>query len=1013
MELDLDQRDTALIQAAEWLLSEKKLLLSRVLFLGLAVSESERHVPASEAEARLKALGLNRDQHYSRQLALIKLIDAGNALGRWSLCLPSQPHKYMPPVSPYVEGVRGYPQIMRAVVQGLAERWPEEMTQDQWIGALIVVVSARGGLHSLSMIRALLNQLDEPRCIAPAAGLVWVDLKLEFRLQEDAERRRWFPEPLCELVLGARDWPKLSRWSELKEKGWPAEQLWRCASAFLLLYSRRLPAKNLTRWLQLVGYYWRFHVPAVVVTVASGKFVSHALTPTCWARLQGGWVEEREPELQEVQETDEQMPDEGVGPIPNRWMSSILAACDKETKAQAVAAIRVLSSTWPEDGSSRHLIACWAVHLLQKGGALGQSLHQVTVKKYLSLAGRRLANITGSERLLDLDVDEWGELYESILELARSVGHRKYLAKTLNAWHRFLVAEMGVPDINASEVLGLGGTRTPVDAVVISLDEFLRVREKLLTDPALSGRSKATTEVAWMVMTLGFRCGLRRSEVLGLRVRDVHLLGRPEIIVRPHSKRRLKSRSGTRKLPVWVLLDADELEALTRLVERRREEGGADALLMDLQAPGSALGQSFLIPKIHGLMREVTGDPSVRFHHLRHSFATWTLLRLLLADRPIDLTKYLHQAPRTAKWVSGDPVRFRRALLGITDGTTRKSAYAVSRLLGHSAVKITTEHYAHFYDLLWAESSRSLSPAPRSKVVLSLLDLPKTTGYRLGAHRDIRSALSALRSRQLKLGVIVCPFRERPNLVAKEGASTTSLIAFDDLYKSWWAFIVQASRLSGSESMEPVCNAHNISMEEGRRLLQLASNLASLNWRGLPRHPVLEVDSVPCMVPPLPYRVRDEKAFSAWANILGELIEKGSVGGGPSETAEVLDFWAHNAWGTRTWMPFSPRKYQHAESYVRLLSQLVGPEGFEVMYCDEVTQRVQRRVNKILGLPQRREVLKASPTNPESVASRQTIIVRPVHERGDDAHDTVRSWRLVLYMAHIHSALVFQNSGIA
>lgn len=1001
-ELDLNPKDQALTDTMKWLAEAKGLQLTSVIFSGGVIQEAHRHKPAQEAESKLLSLRLSSNQLYERQLALIKIIDAGNALGRWSLCLPRQPYRYKPPRSPYVEDVRVYPRVLRELSERIANTWPTGLSDQARIGGLLVVASLRGGLQSLPMLRAMLDQLDEPRHMGVGDGLTWIDLRLRFKGQDDAERRRWFPEALCELVLGSVAWPELPVWNELRSYGWPAEELWACMSKFLLRYSRRLPAPNISQWIQMVGYYWQFHCPVVAVRVAQGRFVSHSLNAQSWARLQGGWIARQEPELEEVQETDALMPEDAAGPIPNRWMADILRACELESKPRAMAAIEALSAAWPRDGTAQHLIPLWAIHLIREGGALGQSLELSTVKKYLSLAGRRIANITGSECLLDLDTEGWGALYESVLELARSIGHRKYLAKTLNAWHRFLVSEMGVPDIDAAEVLGLGGTRTPVDASLITLDEFLEIRHRLMRDVALASRSSHAADVAWIVLTLGFRCGLRRSEVLGLRVRDVHLLGRAELLVRPHSMRRLKSRSGTRKLPLAALLDDEELGALGRLVERRQQEEGLEALLMDIHSPGSALGQSFLIPHIHAVMRAVVGDDTVRFHHLRHSFASWNLLKLLAADRPIDLSKYLPRAPLTAAWVSSGPMTFRQQLLGISQGTTRKSAYAVSRLLGHSEVRVTLEHYAHVFDWVWAESSASLSPQPSTGVATQLLPYARSTVYRYEAHRDLQGALSLLRARQRKEGSLVCPFTEGRPPDSAGFEDLTARVSYGEIYKHWWAFIARAARAVEPGEFDLICKAHELTPGEGHRLLKVATNLASLERRAKFRHPVLEVGGRRCMVPPWPYRQRDQQLFSGWADALGALIGQPENESEGLDVGAVLSYWARHAWGTRVWMPFSPKKYGYAKGYVRLVSLLVGADGFEVLYCDTVTQRVQRRVNKLLGLPQRRPVLETSPTNSDSDAARRTVIVRPVHKGEQMTHDSARSWRLALYMACIH-----------
>ena len=67
-----------------------------------------------------------------------------------------------------------------------------------------------------------------------------------------------------------------------------------------------------------------------------------------------------------------------------------------------------------------------------------------------------------------------------------------------------------------------------------------------------------------------------------LRVSDFCDSERPELLVRPWALRKLKTKSATRKLPLYALLDLEELGWLRAWVDERSETAGPEECLFGI-----------------------------------------------------------------------------------------------------------------------------------------------------------------------------------------------------------------------------------------------------------------------------------------------------------------------------------------------------------------------------------------------------------------------------------------------
>jgi len=223
--------------------------------------------------------------------------------------------------------------------------------------------------------------------------------------------------------------------------------------------------------------------------------------------------------------------------------------------------------------------------------------------------------------------------------------------------------------------------------------------------------SFGVSSAARMMVILGFRCGLRRNEALAINWFSVCSGGpKPELLIQPYLGHPLKSSSAKRRLPLSLLMNGDELKEILALA-LKRQNASSGSIKADQMFAGVTARR--LLPIIHKAMRAVTKDPSIKYHHLRHSFATWTFMRFMIGESG-RIPEQLQHLAKTRDWLAGS-VDFCKQThdvvckVATVDGrpavkplpsTTRLNAYLLAQMMGHSSPSMTFRHYIHGVDWL-------------------------------------------------------------------------------------------------------------------------------------------------------------------------------------------------------------------------------------------------------------------------------------------------------------------------
>lgn len=234
------------------------------------------------------------------------------------------------------------------------------------------------------------------------------------------------------------------------------------------------------------------------------------------------------------------------------------------------------------------------------------------------------------------------------------------------------------------------------DACILSFEEYAQAME-VLDKGLYPDITQGDRALGKLLLMLCFRPGLRPGEVYGLRLRDVTPT---DLYVLPYGRHTLKSTNARRRVPLDVLMPADELERLWRFVRHRVDRGAApDDLLLAQPTTGPANRQR-LDRWVHRVLRSVTMDPRVRLYHARHSLSTWCDLALRSIEHPQVLRFFAHMPLTSAFLRQGEALA--TGLFGCKEASLGKGSFGLARLVGHVGPAITHMHYIHGDDLVRA-----------------------------------------------------------------------------------------------------------------------------------------------------------------------------------------------------------------------------------------------------------------------------------------------------------------------
>lgn len=500
-------------------------------------------------------------------------------------------------------------------------------------GQLIFSMISQGGLHHRHWLQKAVETLILG--VVGQGQLIWLDL------ESGPQLRRWFPDPVSALLI--------RRWFRRWQQQWPDATPEQLLNVFLTSApaspTTTATPKSLSFILSAAVTASSINHSGFVRNYQATGNASVSLPETAWRRLQTKEIPRRPyNEPQQPMDLSQTTPVVDASVLVGDGTENGLATLGRVQKA--------LSSTQSGKTRSRKMMAeslaqiaanerlapivrvlsLWCRSLITSRQETGKAKLKISsAKTYLSRIAKPLAvALAAVKNLNELGEDEWEYIYETLIGSAKSSNHRLNRAIQARDFHEFLVDHFAFPEVHIERVSG--GERV-VDADILTPAEYVRAKQILQLHSADSRMARIRT----LVLTLGFRCGLRRGEVQKIQLRDLPGVSEPELenpqlLIRPSAFGSVKTNAAIRRLPLSVLLTAEELRELRYWTQQRLSEQVAprpmELLFCQRHQSHRVLSSLELFDPIQKAMQVASGT-KLRFHHLRHTFTTFTGLRLL------------------------------------------------------------------------------------------------------------------------------------------------------------------------------------------------------------------------------------------------------------------------------------------------------------------------------------------------------------------------------------------------
>jgi hypothetical protein len=614
-----------------------------------------------------------------------------------SLRLPS------PPINAESFSFIGNADFLRAE---FIQRWRGEEAAKRNIssGDILFSAIAFAGVLSLKKLIEFTRHCDDG--LRHARGITWV----EWSKDEDRWERVVL-DPLSAALL-------LRRQTELVKTPF-APDLVDKKSVYKAIQKiqplRRNGIQSTTRLVKIFRAYWALELPPFIYQWAIRKQASASLPPTAWYRILTGQrilantVQNQAPEtLTVTEETVSPPPEQNTAPCVDFSVMGIRAFLKKNADKSISPAIAVKLLTQFQvrlpHYSLAWLLVDWLIYSLKPKNRGGKGLRVSSARTLLARIDRRLSLTLGSRSPFDV-IDDWSNI---LFEIAESIASRTRgnTASALKSFQLHLETYFEFPPLDLDLEDGTGSN---VDANLLSEAEFQLVRTVLARHDI-----DATSVPCEVAAILGRRTCLRRNEIHCINLAD--WLGRvsPLLLIRPNQRRQLKSSASRRQIQLASFCTDEEMSVLLKYVRKLQANAETTGISpsayaffpSEEQHLNQLVSERILFSPIEKAMRQVTGDETLRFHHLRHSainFNTLCSLDDLVPDSLPLLT-------RDARGELPLPKNIRKALVGDAD-QIRMRLWGVAAAAGHTAPDTTLGSYFHLCDWVLYNFGRRLVPS--------------------------------------------------------------------------------------------------------------------------------------------------------------------------------------------------------------------------------------------------------------------------------------------------------------
>lgn len=585
----------------------------------------------------------------------------------------------------------------------------EPVKEEQRLACCLISAAINGGLCIPEALLALANQLKtQERPFQGSGELVWIDLvfsrdseALNFEVDgEPVTLRRWYPDTLTLGVIGC--YLKERELDAPRKKDINSAQVWNQVKS----YAKSIYHEKGIRLFE-IGTFCR---AAIGVTERlPGIRLSQALVEYSIGRISCASIppeNQRSIVLQSsfpriscsmndfktssVIPTSKKKTRKNIDCNFEKLISSIRQALglkisygEKNTRKKAAKKLQQILEVerLPEPA---YLLVDWLYSLLYL-----EKNTVSTAMRYFSAVGKSWLSATVSIEFEDFDESDFEELYLGILDAEMSEKSRRYNASRLRQLHAHGVTKLGFSPLIDGLGVGLSKSQPTVRAAYLSEQQFIGLRESVEN---IDGLDEQTRQGLVCLLIIGFRTGLRRGELLKLRVCDVEKSVNRWIFIRNNRFGDNKSSSALRKIPLAIFLTPDEKKYFNAYFSRREAYGGAErnTLLFSMpMTPQVSHDGNMISGLTRYILKSLTGF-DYTFHHLRHTAISRIYAVLVADDELISVV---------SPYSREDALKLRKAIHNIDeDGALRDIYWSLSALAGHSSPETTFSNYIHFCD---------------------------------------------------------------------------------------------------------------------------------------------------------------------------------------------------------------------------------------------------------------------------------------------------------------------------
>jgi integrase len=259
----------------------------------------------------------------------------------------------------------------------------------------------------------------------------------------------------------------------------------------------------------------------------------------------------------------------------------------------------------------------------------------------------------------------------------------------LKRFHRFAAHYYDVEDPDWAEIDGDESTLSISPRLVLET-EYLHAFAALVGN-AEEAQEEATT-LGFMLL-LAMRFGLRGGEAAKLKQADwVSPDGKSRIVlVRNNRMRELKTVASRRQVPLLFKLTPFEEQVIARHFEKLDAVAARDdnkPLFPLLAIDDNDAATRAAMNRISQQLKRSTKNDRVSVHSARHSFGH--MIWCLLMDVPDAIRRGLFTSPPDRNWATHV-----RELVLCDSGVTRRSPWAIARLMGHAHPRTSLRSYVH------------------------------------------------------------------------------------------------------------------------------------------------------------------------------------------------------------------------------------------------------------------------------------------------------------------------------